>query len=125
MIQAQIEQIADEILSDGTYVSGGKVSINRSGNDLVVSITPGRMYALGFVHPVPAGEVVVTGSGREVVSLLINSVVVTEEDDPSLLDPATGTENEGDPGAHRLTVSYQFVLDNPNAIPVAVLLCLI
>jgi len=111
MHEAQFEQLAKAFWKDGNVIGDGcQVTTAFVGAALRVSITAGQVYALGFVHTVQADTVDITGSGIEVINLVITSRVITEADDPDLNDPASGTQNYGQAGAHRQVFEYNFVL---------------
>jgi hypothetical protein len=86
---------------------------------LSVELTEGRVWAYGFTHQVPPGRVDLTGVGIERVGVLIYSRVLTEIEDPILLDQQVGYEAYGSPGAHRLYYDYEYTVDDDKAIIIA------
>lgn len=122
MSSKQFENLARSFLKEGTFTEGGNISIERAVSGLDISITAGKLYASGYIHDIEAGQITITGSGLEIVGLLISNQVVTESTDPDLLDPAIGAENYGQPSAHRLQFTYTYVLNDLNAVAVATFL---
>lgn len=115
VVQTNLEQLASSFYREGGVVAGCSVVVDVP----TVTITPGRIYALGIMHDIPEGVVTVTGTGEENIGIVITDNVVNEFDDPDLSDPAIGGENFLKPGAHRLTYSYAYAVNNPNAITIA------
>ena len=85
-------------------------------------LTPGRIYAQGFIHAVPGGEVEVSLTGNVKIGILVENDTLTELQDASLKDPAVGFEGYGYPGAHRMTFSYTLVVDDPLSVTIAELI---
>lgn len=116
----QFEQGFRHIFSEGQFVEGGKIDVNPgSPTGFVVSIEAGTLYASGKFHTVPSGTVDITGVGTEVVGLLVETLVITSVEDPTLVDPAQNAENYGYTGADRMKFQYTYVLNNPLAVPIA------
>lgn len=116
----QFEQGFRHIFSEGQFVEGGAIEVNPGvSTGFVVVIEAGTLYASGKFHTVGSGEVEITGVGTEIVGLLIETQIITSVEDVELLDPARNAENYGYSGADRMKFSYTYVLNNPNAVPIA------
>lgn len=111
MTEDKFDKLARTFYRDGNVVNDGcKITTAFVGANIQVSISAGQVFALGYIHDVPADTVNITGVGTEVVNLVIISRTITETDDPSLNDPATGAENANKPGAHRQDFNYDYVV---------------
>lgn len=129
VLNYKIEQLANYFLKDGTYLTGGAPDLSTVAvaDGIEVTIPAGRMWAIGDFHNVPAGTVTITGFGTEVIGIKITPKYKvaegveseTVEVDPTLLDPAVGSEDEGTPGCDRLIANCTFVLDDDQAVPIA------
>ncbi len=110
LTQMQIKDIADTLFHDGAVVDGCQIGVQ--GNTVLVS--SGKIYFRGFVIPVNETTLTITGGGTKIIGVDIIEEIVTEEDDPSLRDPAFGYRNYGQPGMHRLKLTAQVVCkENP------------
>jgi hypothetical protein len=107
LIQSEAHQIGGAIFKEGAAISGLSIVVNRTTKK--VNIGSGQLYALGFVHDVPEGEVSIHGVGEEVIGVRITSRVITELDDITLKDVQVGSEAYGYAGSHRLAYSYEYV----------------
>jgi hypothetical protein len=106
-----LKRFGDSMLRDGSIVEGCSVTVQ--GN--TVSLSAGRVYLYGLVRKVSAASVTLTGVGREVVGVKLETTIVTEVTDQTLLDPAQGYENYNQPGAHRLKQEVVVVANDPDA----------
>lgn len=93
-----MRKLAATILKEGTIISG--MSFTKETTNL--TITPGQVYLEGIVHDFDGQTITVSNGGIENIGITLNKVIVTEEDDISLRDPAQGYENHGLPGSHRI-----------------------
>lgn len=108
-----LKKLGNTILKDGSVVSGMGFVFN--GNDKL-TITSGEVYMDGIIHDFSEQTLTVTKMGKEVVGLVLNKTVITEEQDPSLRDPAQGFANYSQPGAHRVKAEVKAVVNDPSAI---------
>ena len=109
MQQDQIESLFDTIYTDGKVVSGCILTVNITKT--VASISPGKLYAYGRMWTfTTAASVPITGVGTEIIGVVLQEVIITENDDPTLLDPAAGYTNYMQPGAHRLRQTMLWTL---------------
>ena len=98
MIYEYLKRLSDTLLRDGSIVSG--MGYVLSGTTLTVK--DGRVYMNGKVHNFSEQQITLTLSGVEKVGVKLNETIVTEEEDPTLLDQTTLTGNYGQPGSHRI-----------------------
>lgn len=96
----------DDVQEGGT-TSVQAIGADATGQGSAVSITQGIRYSLGFFLLVEAQTIILdkysnTPTGR--IGFKINESIVTEKDDPTLLDNALGSPNESAPGAHRYRI---------------------
>jgi Domain of unknown function (DUF4815) len=118
--------VFDDLFTEGQFLSGGGITVTTDGTQLQVAIGSGLLYALGYVHNVPAGLVDITGIGTETISLIIGDEIITALpgvsgtiQDLALEDPAVGAEAYGQAGADRLVFTYTYAYDSPNGILIA------
>src|ERR1700733_7431987 len=111
--------LADSIYQEGAWIYGGNITTTTAESAITVNIAAGRLYAYGYFHDIPAGTCAITGVGTETVSLVISEQVNTVIQDPTLSDPAVGSENFGKPGADRLLFTYAYALNVSTGIVVA------
>ena len=116
----ETESVATSLYKEGAILAGTSIDINaEDASNVIVTITPGKVYAEGYTHKHSGGEVEITGRGTEIIGLVLTTNVVTHVDDSSLLDPAVGSEGYQLPGAHRMVFSYEWVVNNNNAVRIA------
>jgi len=88
-------------------------------SDLVTVVIPeGEVYIVGKIRYIDGGTVTITGTGAEVIGLLVTEVIETEVEDPALNDPAVGAYNYGKDSAHRKSYTFQWVVGNSDAVKV-------
>lgn len=112
-----IKSIGDAIMKDGDVVEGCQVSI--SNDKKTATISSGKVYINGVVYPVNEQTIEITGTGEETIGVVLSESVVTEIQDASLRDPATGYDNYNRAGSHRLKGEVKVVLNNPSAAPIS------
>jgi len=102
------KSVSDVLFKDGGIVDGaGIVVASATGATLCEA---GRVYVDGAVRPVPAGQLQIATVGIVNVGVYLQVAVVTEEQDPTLLNPAVGTRGYQEPGAWReqVTLAWGF-----------------
>lgn len=95
-------RLGDALFKEGAINSGADVIIN--GDTGAVHITAGTVYVRGDIRTIPAADLTIPTLGMVELGLRLTETVVTELDDPSLLNPAPGSGFHA-PGAARLTVT--------------------
>lgn len=112
-----VRQLGDVLFSDGSIVAGLQPVIG----DGVCNITGGKLYAFGYVIDVDPGSVEILGTAEEKIGIKVTEVIETEVENEDLTDPVTGADNEGMPGAYRMTFDVEFTVDDPDAFTLHVL----
>lgn len=110
-IYDNLSRVSDTLFKDGDIVSGCNPAVVPSGDSqypYLVRIEPGQIYINGLIRSVDAQDVLIKGTGMEVVYVSLNEEVVTAAIDPDLKDPAVGNENANMIGMDRLKYSVVF-----------------
>lgn len=102
-----IKSIGDSLFKDGNVQTGCDIIIN--GN--TVTITEGRIYLDGVVRNSKETKLVITGTGTEIITARLEESLVSESDDPSLLDPATDSSSAFQPGCFRVKQEIIFEIN--------------
>lgn len=128
-----IKSVGDSVMKNGDIIEGCQIIPEGK----TIKVTPGKVYMDGMVLPIQLnyteGEgdnkleyATVTIKGgvgvKEVIGVKIRDVVITENDDTGLRDPAQGHENYNQPGCNRLRRTLEVVVDDPEAAPIATLI---
>lgn len=107
MVQSQLKDIADTLYKNGSVIEGCQIILDGTN----VKITAGKIYYNGFIVSSPETNLVITGSGEEIIGVNITETVITEETDNTLRGKVPSSEAYGQPGAHRLKIEAEVVLD--------------
>jgi hypothetical protein len=99
---ARMRGITDAVFHDGDILEGCVVQVDVGTGETTCS--NGVVYLRGAMRGIPPGDLDVPITGVHSIGIRLIEVVVSELDDPGLLDPAVGLRNYGQPGAHRLQV---------------------
>lgn len=92
------DRVSRLIAKDGDRIERANAIVDREAGS--VTLTEGRIYVAGDVHPV--AEAVLTGvsmSGRVEIGVRLKEVIETHEDNPTLVGLVPGSLAEGEPGA--------------------------
>lgn len=100
---ARITKLARALFADGDVINGGAISVNATTG--VVEATAGEIFAAGRIWSVPAARFEIPVEGAVAVGIFLAEKIISEKDDPGLLNPARGHATEGLPGAWRLRVT--------------------
>lgn len=95
----KLKGIADALFKDGDIVRDARIVVNATTG--ATTCESGAIYLSGAVRGVPTGAFSVPVIGVVTVGIYIQTSVITELQDPSLLDPASETRNFMEPGAVR------------------------
>jgi hypothetical protein len=117
VMQEIVKSIGDSILSNGDVVEGCQVIV--AADKKSVTVTDGKVYMEGIVTPVKSANVPITGVGIETIGVKIKEMIITEDDDPTLKDPAQGYDNYGQAGCNRLRRELEVVANDPDASIIA------
>lgn len=94
--------VADALLSDGGIIRDCQCVVDQGTG--AVQLEGGAIYLQGAVRGVAAASFTIPVNQVVQIGIWLESTVVTELEDPTLRDPATGTRNYDEPGAGRLKV---------------------
>lgn len=105
-------RFGNAIFKNGQIISGCDLVINGS----VATVTEGLVYLEGMVRKIKLPlTVAITGIGTEVIGLAIHEEVISPLEDPSLRNPAIGTEAYNTEGSNRVKQTVIISVNNPNA----------
>ena len=114
-----IRSVGDSILRNGDIVEGCQVLVNSSKT--AVTVTEGKIYIEGIVLPVKESTVTITGSGIEQIGAKLMEVIVDENTDSTLKDPAQGYDNYNQAGCSRLKIWIDITVNDPDSATIATL----
>lgn len=96
--------VSDALFADGNIVAGAGITISPGAG--LVHGGAGRVYLAGAIRDIPEGDVLgVTMTGTVTVGIRLAVTAITEVNDPTLNNPATGLRGFGEPGAGRMKVA--------------------
>lgn len=98
----RVQRLANAIFKDGDIIRGAQIAVDPETGH--VTATTGTIFMDGFIWDVDAAEFDVPTQGTLAVGLHLVRSVVSELEDPGLLNPARGQRTEGLPGAWRLKI---------------------
>lgn len=101
--QHRLKQLADGLYKDGDIIRDAAAIVNSVTG--VTQLGSGAVYLSGSVRGVPSATITIPLSGTVVIGIYLNQVIITEEQDATLLDPAKETRSYQEPGAARLQVN--------------------
>ncbi|EHS7647137.1 DUF4815 domain-containing protein [Salmonella enterica] len=107
--QFQLKNIADALFKDGDIVRDCRANIPTGSQS--ATIESGAIYIKGQVRGVPEGQITVPATGTVSIGIWLVPSVITEQDDNTLLDPATGNRGFNEPGAYRLQETPEWGLN--------------
>lgn len=102
----RMKKIADGIYKDGDVLKDAQIIVDAETGE--VKAQNGQVYINGAVRGVPAATFTVPTTGTVAVGIYMRERVVTELEDPTLYNPAVGSDAEGEPGAARLQVTTEW-----------------
>ena len=95
--------ISDVLFSDGSVIKDCQIAVDP--NTGITTLGSGVLYVDGAMRGVAPATITIPITGTVQVGVYLNSIVVSELQDPTLLDPAVGVRNTAMPGAMRLQVN--------------------
>lgn len=104
----QVKKVADTILKDGDVTKGGDLVIDTETG--VVTIGASSVYIRGSVRELADAEITVPITDTHYIGVWLTETVITEIQDPDLLDPVPTARNYKEPGAGRLKIDYEWGL---------------
>ena len=114
-LKNDVSAIAKRFIGNGDFISGGEISLTKELVDPVVGLydwtfecTGGVFFIDGEFIEIPESTLIKNGVSIEdadfSIGVHITYSVILEGEDQSLLDPAVGSRNYGQPGAGRLRI---------------------
>ncbi|MCL2344810.1 MAG: DUF4815 domain-containing protein [Desulfobulbus sp.] len=100
---SRLKAIADVLFKDGDVIRDAQAIIDADTG--AVTLQSGAIYLAGAVRGIQPASFGISTVGLVTLGVYLNQGVISEIDDPTLRDPATGTRNYEEPGAARLKVS--------------------
>ena len=101
--QYRMKAISDVLFKDGSIIRDCQISVDP--NTGITTLGSGTLYLSGAMRGVAPATLTIPISGTVQVGIYLDSVVITELQDPTLRDPAVGVRNTNQPGAARLQVN--------------------
>ena len=98
--QDDLKAIADAILRDGDIISDATVVVNAETG--AVRCAAGKIYVKGKIRDVSEAVFTIPVTGSVSIGVRVMTSVISEKEDPALLNPAEGCRAQGLPGAWRL-----------------------
>ena len=99
ILSDRLTKIAGAIFQDGSIVRGGAAVLDPATGDVIMNA--GAIFVLGAVREVAQASFQIPTTGGLQIGIRVVTSTVTELEDASLRDPATGTRNYQEPGAGR------------------------
>lgn len=99
----RLRSISDVLFRDGDVIRDARCIVNPDTG--AVQAEAGALYLNGAVRGVPPAAFNVPTVGVVAIGVYLLTTTVTELEDPSLLNPATGTPSFQQPGAWRIKVT--------------------
>lgn len=103
---SRTKALGDALYKDGDIVRDARAIVNQDTG--VTQLESGAVYLSGTVRGVPSATITIPVTGTVVLGIYLNERIVTEADDPDLLDPARETRSYQEPGAARLQITPQW-----------------
>ena len=103
MFAHRLRSISDVLFRDGDVIRDARCIVNPDTG--AVQAEAGALYLKGAVRGVPPAAFNVPTVGVVAIGVYLVTTTVTELEDPSLLNPATGTPSFQQPGAWRIKVT--------------------
>lgn len=104
----QVKKVSDTVHKDGDVVQGGDLVIDTGTGAAKIGVS--SVYIRGSVRELPAAEITVPITDTHYIGVWLTETVVTEVQDPDLLDPVSTARNYKEPGAGRLKIDYEWGL---------------
>lgn len=105
----RIQNIGDVLFVDGDIVRDAGINLNSETGEAILQA--GALYLAGAVRGVSPRVLTVALIGTVVVGVYLAEEMITENDDSSLRNPATGTRGYMEPGAARVKMEPRWGVD--------------
>lgn len=114
ILQDHLSRLGNAVFTNGDIIDGCALIIQEGTQ---ANISSGRIFLDGLIRIVDGQSIEIKGVGNETIGAKVVQTLVTEDDDPSLRDPAQNYENFGEVGAHRVKETVVFAVDDPDTSP--------
>lgn len=101
-MRGRIKSIADAIFKNGDLIRDARLIVNPETG--LTNCEAGALYLAGAVRGVKPAEFTIPVVGVVTIGVYLNETLVTELEDPALLNPAVGTRGYREPGAARMRI---------------------
>ena len=109
-----IKGVGDSVMTDGDRQSG--MGFTQDGN--VITVEDGAVYLAGMRRSFTSQSVTITGVGMETIGVKLDQKIITADDDPTLLNNASGTPAFQSLGADRLEETVTLVANDSSSAKV-------
>lgn len=103
IFERRLTSALNALFRDGDIIRDAQIAVDAKTGE--VQAGSGAVYLNGSVRGVPPATFTIPVKGSVAVGIYLQSAVVSELEDPDLLNPAKGSNTEGEPGAWRLRVN--------------------
>ncbi|QIG71444.1 putative adsorption associated tail protein [Rhizobium phage RHph_TM39] len=105
-IRNDLKLILTQLVTNGSILTGGEVeAVTTTG----ITLKNATVYLDGVTAQVPTRVVPITATGTYVVGVAAKTVLITELEDPLILEPDPASPNVGQPGAMREKMSARWI----------------
>lgn len=101
-----LKALGDALFKDGDIVRDARAVVDQDTG--LTQLESGAVYLRGNVRGVPSATITIPVTGTVVLGIYLNEATITDEEDPTLLDPARDTRSYQEPGAARLQIIPQW-----------------
>jgi Domain of unknown function (DUF4815) len=109
-----LRKLGDSIFADGAMQTGMSFSVDETAG--TITVEDGLVYLAGKVRQFKKQSIAFTSTGNEKIGVKLEQVIVTANEDPTLLDQTQGVDSYLSAGADRL--EEQVILtNNDNSAP--------
>lgn len=96
---SQTKGVADALLKEGDLVADGQVVVQQEQSNALIEAA--KVYLRGMVREVPSATIDIQLDQLVDIGVWLTEQTITELEDSTLTDPASGTRNYNEPGAAR------------------------
>ncbi len=104
--KSHIARIASALFKDGDITEGAQIIVDQTTG--AVTAQAGKVFLAGAIRDVPEATFTIPTIGVATIGIYLAETVISELEDKSLRNPATGNRGEGQPGAWRLKVTARW-----------------
>lgn len=116
--QKNLHRSLSTLFSNGSVLRGLQPIVKDLGDSLEVYLTDGLFYFEGFTLAVPGKTFYLSKAESFTIYVNVEESIITEKEDATLRDIATGGELYGLPGASRLLWTASLVIEQETPYPV-------